>query len=64
MWLATHQILTPTTRKEGIGAYDRDRMARNLEQVAKALGLTRVPEVADIYDDRFLPPREERMPLN
>ena len=28
MWLATHQILTPTTRKEGIGAYDRDRMAR------------------------------------
>jgi len=64
MWLATHQILTPTTRKEGIGAYDRDRMARNLGQVAKALGLTRVPDVADIYDDRFLPPREERMPLN
>lgn len=64
LWLASHQILTPTTRKEGIGAYDRGRMARNLEQVAKAFGLARVPDVAEIYDDRFLPPREERMPLN
>ena len=32
-------------------------------QVAKAFGLARTPELADIYDDRFLPPREERMPL-
>jgi hypothetical protein len=25
--------------------------------------LTRTPELAEIYDDRFLPPREERIPL-
>jgi hypothetical protein len=25
--------------------------------------LTRIPELAEIYDDRFLPPREERIPL-
>ena len=63
-WLGSHQIVTPTTRKEGIGAYDRDRLARNIAQVGKAFGLTRVPELTEIYDDRFLPPREERMPLN
>jgi NitT/TauT family transport system substrate-binding protein len=63
-WLGSHQIVTPVTRKEGIGAYDRERLAQNIGQVAKAFGLTRVPELSEIYDDRFLPPRDERMPLN
>jgi NitT/TauT family transport system substrate-binding protein len=62
-WLASHQIVTPTTRKEGIGAYDRDRLARNIGQVGKAFGLVRLPQVSEIYDERFLPPREERMPI-
>ena len=47
----------------GIGAYDRDRLAQNIAQVGKAFGLTRTPELPEIYDDRFLPPREERLPL-
>jgi NitT/TauT family transport system substrate-binding protein len=63
MWLASHQIVTSTTRKEGIGAYDRERLAQNIAQVAKAFGLARTPDLAEIYDDRFLPPREERMPV-
>jgi NitT/TauT family transport system substrate-binding protein len=62
-WLGSHQIVTPATRKDGIGAYDRNRLAQNIAQVGKAFGLTRIPDVSDIYDDRFLPPREERMPL-
>jgi len=62
-WLGSHQIVTPTTRKDGIGAYDRDRLAGNIAQVGKAFGLTRIPELTEIYDDRFLPPREQRMPL-
>ena len=49
--------------KDGIGAYDRERLIQNIAQVAKAFGLTRAPEAAEIYDDRFLPPREERMPV-
>jgi NitT/TauT family transport system substrate-binding protein len=60
-WLASHQIVTPTTRKEGIGAYNRERLAANISQVAKAFVLPRVPELSEIYDERFLPPREERM---
>jgi NitT/TauT family transport system substrate-binding protein len=63
-WLGSHQIVTPTTRREGIGAYDRDRLTQNIGQVAKAFGLARTPELSEIYDDRFLPPRDERMPLN
>jgi NitT/TauT family transport system substrate-binding protein len=63
-WLGNHQIVTPVTRKEGIGAYDRDRLAQNIVQVGKAFGLARIPELTEIYDDRFLPPREERMPRN
>ena len=62
-WLGSHQIVTPTTRKDGIGAYDRDRLAQNIAQVGKAFGLTRIPELAEIYDDRFLPPRDERLPI-
>jgi len=62
-WLGSHQIVTPATREDGIGTYDRDRLAQNIAQVGKAFGLTRVPEVSEIYDDRFLPPRDERMPI-
>jgi len=62
-WLGSHQIVTPTTRKDGIGTYDRERLVQNIAQVGKAFGLTRIPELAEIYDDRFLPPREERIPL-
>jgi NitT/TauT family transport system substrate-binding protein len=62
-WLGSHQIVTPTTRKDGIGAYDRQRLAQNIAQVGKAFGLTRVPDVTEIYDDRFMPPLEERLPL-
>lgn len=62
-WLGSHQIVTPVTLKDGIGAYDRDRLAQNIAQVGKAFGLTRIPELTEIYDDRFLPSREERIPL-
>jgi NitT/TauT family transport system substrate-binding protein len=62
-WLANHQIVTPQTRKDGLGAYDPNRLAQNIELVAKAFGLARLPQVSEIYDDRFLPPREERMPI-
>jgi NitT/TauT family transport system substrate-binding protein len=63
-WVGSHQIVTPVTRKEGIGAYDRQHLATNVAQVAKAFELARTPTVADIYDDRFLPPREARIPSN
>jgi NitT/TauT family transport system substrate-binding protein len=60
---ADSDLVTPATHKDGIGAYDRDRQAQNIAQVGKAFGLARIPDVSEIYDDRFLPPRDERMPL-
>ena len=57
------QIVTPTTRREGIGAYDRGRLARNIAEVGRAFGLARLPDATEIYDERLLPPREERMPI-
>jgi NitT/TauT family transport system substrate-binding protein len=62
-WLGSHQIVTATTRLQGIGAYDRDRLARNISEVGKAFGLARLPDVTEIYDERFLPSRQERMPI-
>jgi NitT/TauT family transport system substrate-binding protein len=62
-WLASHQIVTPETQKEGIGAYHRDRLVQGIELVGNAFGLTRLPDVDEIYDDRFLPPIEERIPI-
>jgi NitT/TauT family transport system substrate-binding protein len=62
-WLGSRLIATPDTRQHGIGAYDRARLAQNIQQVASAFGLAQAPTVEDIYDDRFLPPRDERLPL-
>jgi NitT/TauT family transport system substrate-binding protein len=62
-WLGSRLIVTPYTRREGIGAYDRARLAENIKQVTSAFGLAQAPKLEDIYDDRFLPPRDERLPL-
>jgi NitT/TauT family transport system substrate-binding protein len=62
-WVGSRLIVTPYTRQEGIGAFDRARLAQNIQQVTAAFGLDRAPTVEDIYDDRFLPPRDERLPL-
>ncbi len=63
-WLGTSLIVTPYTRREGIGAFNPARLADNIKQVASAFGLDHAPALADIYDDRFLPSRDERLPLN
>lgn len=54
-------ILTPNVKKEGFGGVDMDRLARSIEQVALARGLERKPTAADMFDARFLPPKDQRM---
>jgi NitT/TauT family transport system substrate-binding protein len=63
LWLGSHHILTEVAKKEGIGAYDPARLKENIAQVTASFELPRAPEVAEIYDDRFTPPQDERMPL-
>lgn len=62
-WLAQRQILTPATRARGIGDVEPARLAETIRTVASGFGLARVPAPEEVYDGRFLPPQEARMPL-
>lgn len=59
-WLIDHEVMTDNTRKNGLGAYDPQRMQFNIDMVSEGLNLPTKPKLADIYDDRFLPPFEDR----
>jgi NitT/TauT family transport system substrate-binding protein len=57
-WLIDHEIVTPNTRKNGLG--DPSRMQMNIDRVAESLNLANKPKLDDVYDGRFLPPLAER----
>jgi NitT/TauT family transport system substrate-binding protein len=59
-WVIDHHLVTPRTRAGGLGVADAARLESNLRLVAEAFELGKVPAVAEIYDDRFLPPLEAR----
>ena len=51
----------PAERKAfGIGGLDRKRLEVGIRQVAEGFGIANPPAVADVFDDRFLPPLSER----
>ena len=54
-------VLTPYVKENGFGGIDKARMAQAIEQVAEALEMPRKPNVDEVFTDRFLPPREQRM---
>lgn len=54
-------ILHPELKDIGFGAVLPDRLKRSIDTVAKSFGLARTPAAADIFDDRFLPAKAERM---
>lgn len=51
----------PAERKAfGIAGLDKKRLEVGIRQVAEGFGMANVPNVADVFDDRFLPPLSER----
>jgi NitT/TauT family transport system substrate-binding protein len=54
-------LLTPWVRENGMSTVDRQRFERTTAQVAQAFGVRAVPKMEDIYTDRLLPPKAERM---
>jgi NitT/TauT family transport system substrate-binding protein len=54
-------ILTPFVLENGFGTIDKTRMEQAIEQVATALEMPRKPKVDEVFTDRFLPPREQRL---
>jgi NitT/TauT family transport system substrate-binding protein len=56
-----HNILTPDVRSHGFGVIRPERMARSIELVADAFSLPARPMWWQVFTDKFLPPRAERM---
>jgi NitT/TauT family transport system substrate-binding protein len=54
-------ILTDEVKRNGIGGVDFSRLGRSIGQVAEDFKFAKQPTVADIFDDRFLPPRDDRL---
>ncbi len=45
----------------GVGTADKERLARSIDIIVEAQGLSRAPAVDEIYTDAFLPPMDERV---
>jgi NitT/TauT family transport system substrate-binding protein len=54
------QMITPETKALGIGDIDDKRMANAIATVADAYALPRKPELNEVFDRSFLPPKSER----
>jgi len=54
-------IQTEEVWHNGIGGVDFARLERSIDQVAEDHKFAKRPSAADIFDDRFLPPRGDRL---
>ena len=54
-------ILTGEVRRNGIGGIDPARFERSLDQLAEDFKFQKRPHVTDIFDESFLPPRDDRL---
>ena len=59
--LTEGSLLTPWVKEHGMSTVDRERFERTTAQVAEVFGVDVRPRMEDIYTDRFLPPKAERM---
>jgi NitT/TauT family transport system substrate-binding protein len=55
-----HQVATPEAREFGLGAVQRARLARNIDQLVDGFQLAAKAPVDAIWTDRFLPPLADR----
>ena len=54
-------LLTPWVKQNGISTIERERFERTTGQVAEAFGVPVKPKMEDVYTERFLPPKADRM---
>jgi NitT/TauT family transport system substrate-binding protein len=52
---------SPEVEKDGLGAVNKERLQKTLEQTAKGFGLKSKPKLEDIFSDKFLPSKEQRL---
>jgi NitT/TauT family transport system substrate-binding protein len=54
-------ILTDEVNRNGLGGIDASRLDRAIDQVGEGFKFAKRPTAADIFDDRFLPARADRL---
>lgn len=54
-------ILTDEVNRNGMGGVDAARLERSIDQVGEGFKFSKRPQAADIFDDRFLPARGDRL---
>jgi len=54
-------ILTDEVNRNGLGGVDPARLERSIDQVGEGFRFEKRPLASDIFDDRFLPPRADRL---
>jgi NitT/TauT family transport system substrate-binding protein len=54
-------ILTGEVQRNGIGGIDPARLNRSIDQIAEDFKFRKRPSPADIFDDSFLPPLDDRL---
>jgi NitT/TauT family transport system substrate-binding protein len=54
-------IMTDEVNRNGLGGVDPARLERAIDQVGEGFKFGKRPQASDIFDDRFLPPRADRL---
>jgi NitT/TauT family transport system substrate-binding protein len=60
--IALGHAVTANTRANGLSAVSTERLQKNIDEIASTFQIGNPPKVTDLFSDRFLPPKEERMP--
>jgi NitT/TauT family transport system substrate-binding protein len=53
-------ILTPEVKAKGFGGVDPARLDKSIEQIALTYNFKAKPKGADVFDEQFLPPADDR----
>jgi NitT/TauT family transport system substrate-binding protein len=54
-------FVSPEVETIGLGAIDPQRLEKSIQQTVQGFGLKGSPKVADIFTDKFLPAKEQRL---
>lgn len=61
-YIINGSMLTPAVRENGYGAATDARIRATISEVSAALAITTPPAPAEVFTDKFLPPRADRLP--
>lgn len=57
-------IITPEVQTNGLATVDPQRLQKTITQTVEGFGLTQTPKAEAVFNNSFLPPKEERMIKN